>query len=121
MIAATMTEHAPFRADHVGSLLRPPELKVARERRARGEISAQALSEIEDRLIRTAVKMQGGGRLTRNHRRRFSPAILVVGLSVRDRGRDPGAATASPAAGGCTGRRHRARLAAADPESHLQA
>ena len=33
MIAATMTEHAPFRADHVGSLLRPPELKAARERR----------------------------------------------------------------------------------------
>ena len=58
MIAATMTEHAPFRADHVGSLLRPPELKAARERRAKGELSAEALREIEDRLIRAAVKMQ---------------------------------------------------------------
>jgi 5-methyltetrahydropteroyltriglutamate--homocysteine methyltransferase len=58
MIAATMTEHAPFRADHVGSLLRPPELKAARERCAKGELSAEALREIEDRLIRAAVKMQ---------------------------------------------------------------
>jgi 5-methyltetrahydropteroyltriglutamate--homocysteine methyltransferase len=58
MIAATMTEHAPFRADHVGSLLRPPELKASRERRAKGELSAAALGEIEDRLIRAAVKMQ---------------------------------------------------------------
>lgn len=58
MVAATLTEHAPFRADHVGSLLRPPELKAARERHAKGEISAAALGEIEDRLIQAAVKMQ---------------------------------------------------------------
>ena len=58
MTAATMTEHAPFRADQVGSLLRPPELKAARERRAKGELSAAALAEIEDRLIRAAIKMQ---------------------------------------------------------------
>src|SRR5262249_11359847 len=60
MIAATMIEHAPFRADHVGSLLRPPELKAARERRARGEISAQALSEIEAGVISPGVKMGEG-------------------------------------------------------------
>ena len=58
MTAATMTEHAPFRADQVGSLLRPPELKAARERRVEGELSAAALAEIEDRLIRAAIKMQ---------------------------------------------------------------
>jgi 5-methyltetrahydropteroyltriglutamate--homocysteine methyltransferase len=58
MTTATMTEHAPFRADQVGSLLRPPELKAARERRANGELSAAALGEIEDRLIRAAIKMQ---------------------------------------------------------------
>jgi methionine synthase II (cobalamin-independent) len=58
MTAAIMTEHAPFRADQVGSLLRPPELKAARERRAKGELSAAALGEIEDRLIRAAIKMQ---------------------------------------------------------------
>jgi 5-methyltetrahydropteroyltriglutamate--homocysteine methyltransferase len=59
MTTATLaTDHAPFRADHVGSLLRPAELKQARERHAKGEISGEALREVEDRLIRTAVAMQ---------------------------------------------------------------
>jgi 5-methyltetrahydropteroyltriglutamate--homocysteine methyltransferase len=31
---------APFRANHVGSLLRPPELRQAREKHEKGEISA---------------------------------------------------------------------------------
>jgi 5-methyltetrahydropteroyltriglutamate--homocysteine methyltransferase len=53
-----MPDHAPFRADQVGSLLRPPALKAARDQHAKGEISAQALSEIEDRFIREAVKKQ---------------------------------------------------------------
>lgn len=48
----------PFRADHVGSLLRPQELLQARERRQTGEISAAALRQIEDRCIRDVVKMQ---------------------------------------------------------------
>jgi len=47
-----MPDHAPFRADQVGSLLRPPALKAAREQQAKGEISKAALSEIEDRFIR---------------------------------------------------------------------
>ncbi len=51
-------DHAPFRADHVGSLLRPPELKEARAGHAKGEITDAALRAIEDRLIREAVKMQ---------------------------------------------------------------
>jgi 5-methyltetrahydropteroyltriglutamate--homocysteine methyltransferase len=49
---------APFRANHVGSLLRPPELRQAREKREKGEISATQLREVEDRCIRDAVKMQ---------------------------------------------------------------
>jgi 5-methyltetrahydropteroyltriglutamate--homocysteine methyltransferase len=48
----------PFRADHVGSLLRPPELARARERAQRGEIDAAALRETEDRCIRGAVALQ---------------------------------------------------------------
>ena len=52
------TKNAPFRADHVGSLLRPQELLQARERRQRGELSAAALRQIEDRCIRDVVKMQ---------------------------------------------------------------
>jgi 5-methyltetrahydropteroyltriglutamate--homocysteine methyltransferase len=41
----------PFRADHVGSLLRPEALKEAREKRAKGEIDAAALKKVEDREI----------------------------------------------------------------------
>ena len=48
----------PFRADHVGSLLRPPELLLAREKHAKGDLSADGLREIEDRSIREVVKMQ---------------------------------------------------------------
>ena len=51
-------KNAPFRADHVGSLLRPPELLQAREGRQRGELSSEALREIEDRCIGNVVKMQ---------------------------------------------------------------
>jgi 5-methyltetrahydropteroyltriglutamate--homocysteine methyltransferase len=53
-----MPDHAPFRADQVGSLLRPPALKAAREQQSKGEISKAALTEIEDRFIREAVKKQ---------------------------------------------------------------
>ena len=48
----------PFRADHVGSLLRPAELKAAREKRARGEITADALTAIEDTEIERIIGMQ---------------------------------------------------------------
>ena len=48
----------PFRADHVGSLLRPPELKEAREMRKSGAISAADLQAVEDRSIRDAVALQ---------------------------------------------------------------
>ena len=41
----------PFRADHVGSLLRPPAIHVARGRRARGEIDDAELRGIEDKAI----------------------------------------------------------------------
>jgi len=48
----------PFRADHVGSLLRPARLIEARDRRAQGEISAEALRAAEDEAIREAVRLQ---------------------------------------------------------------
>jgi methionine synthase II (cobalamin-independent) len=48
----------PFRADHVGSLLRPPELLRAREERAAKTISADELRAVEDDAIRDAVRMQ---------------------------------------------------------------
>ena len=48
----------PFRADHVGSLLRPPEVLRAREDFAAGRLSADRLREIEDAAIREVVRMQ---------------------------------------------------------------
>ena len=48
----------PFRADHVGSLLRTASLKAAREKRARGEITPEALREIEDREIAAVIAKQ---------------------------------------------------------------
>src|SRR5918911_538530 len=48
----------PFRADHVGSLLRPPELLRAREEHAAGRIDDAELRAVEDEAIRAAVALQ---------------------------------------------------------------
>jgi len=48
----------PFRADHVGSLLRPVALKDARAKHERNEITAAALRAVEDREIERAIKKQ---------------------------------------------------------------
>ena len=49
---------APFRADHVGSLLRPAPLKEARAKREKGEITAEQLKQVEDREIEKIIKKQ---------------------------------------------------------------
>ena len=48
----------PFRADHVGSLLRTASLKDARAKRERGEINAEALKAVEDLEIEAIIKLQ---------------------------------------------------------------
>ena len=48
----------PFRADHVGSLLRSAPLKAAREKRAKGDIGAAELKAVEDREIERVIKKQ---------------------------------------------------------------
>jgi 5-methyltetrahydropteroyltriglutamate--homocysteine methyltransferase len=48
----------PFRADHVGSLLRPAALKKAREQRIKGDITPIDLKLIEDREIERVIKKQ---------------------------------------------------------------
>jgi len=53
-----MNGKPPFRADHVGSLLRPQELIAARHKLRNGEIDQTALRDIEDRAIRDVVKFQ---------------------------------------------------------------
>jgi 5-methyltetrahydropteroyltriglutamate--homocysteine methyltransferase len=53
-----MTDRPPFRADHVGSLLRPPELIDARHQFREGRIAQEALKAIEDRAIRAVLRLQ---------------------------------------------------------------
>ena len=77
----------PFRADHVGSLLRPPALPRARDRYARGEVSADELRAAEDDAIRDAVALQESVGLAAGHRRRVPPRVVEHGLPVRA-GRD---------------------------------
>jgi 5-methyltetrahydropteroyltriglutamate--homocysteine methyltransferase len=49
---------APYRADHVGSLLRPDWLTEARALNQSGQLECSALAEIEDRAIEEAVRHQ---------------------------------------------------------------
>jgi 5-methyltetrahydropteroyltriglutamate--homocysteine methyltransferase len=48
----------PFRADHVGSLLRPPELLAAREQYRTGALTAARLKQLEDNAILEVVHRQ---------------------------------------------------------------
>jgi 5-methyltetrahydropteroyltriglutamate--homocysteine methyltransferase len=48
----------PFRADHVGSLLRPKRLLEARDAKARGTLDAAGLRAVEDDCIREVVRLQ---------------------------------------------------------------
>ncbi len=57
-ISPTSRTTPPFRADHVGSLLRPARLLRARDDRASERITAEELRAVEDDAIRTVVAMQ---------------------------------------------------------------
>jgi len=52
------SDKPPFRADHVGSLLRPPELLAAREAKKAGKLGAAELRAVEDESIRKVVALQ---------------------------------------------------------------
>jgi 5-methyltetrahydropteroyltriglutamate--homocysteine methyltransferase len=63
MTTATLDQPAvrqkpPFRADHVGSFLRPKKLLDAREQHKSGSLSASALRAVEDEAIREIVRLQ---------------------------------------------------------------
>ena len=51
---------ATYRADHIGSLLRPRELLNARASHAAGDLSVDQLKEVEGRSIRVALDLQRG-------------------------------------------------------------
>jgi len=53
-----MSDGPPFRADHVGSLLRTVAIAEARAKRSKGELSAAELKEIEDREIEKIIRKQ---------------------------------------------------------------
>src|SRR2546427_1132987 len=53
-----VSSRPPFRADHVGSLLRPPSLKALRIKKESGQATAQELAAAEDAGIRDVVKLQ---------------------------------------------------------------
>ena len=76
--------HPPFRADHVGSLLRPTVLRQAFRRHGAGEIDDQAYRAVQDRCIREAVAMQeavGLKLVTDGEFRRF--AERIDGFAIR--------------------------------------
>ena len=54
----TQRTKPPFRADHVGSILRTTPVKDARAKREKGEITAAQLKEVEDREIDKIIKKQ---------------------------------------------------------------
>ena len=57
-MAQAVKQRPPFRADHVGSLLRPKELRDAFRSYAQGELQAPAFAEIQDKAIRDVVRLQ---------------------------------------------------------------
>ena len=63
----TYSQNAPFRADVVGSYLRPAELKQARADFAAGKIDEAALKAVEDNAI---TERQAEGRRSARHHRR---------------------------------------------------
>jgi 5-methyltetrahydropteroyltriglutamate--homocysteine methyltransferase len=83
-----MNEHKqpPFRAEHIGSLVRPSELLAARRALEAGEIGGKKLAEIEDKAIRAVVKLQEDAGLkvvTDGEFRRttYSDAFTTAGIS----------------------------------------
>ena len=76
----------PFRADHVGSLLRPKELLTARHEHAEGTLSTDALRAIEDRHIRDVVALQERAGLESITDGEFRRAIFHVDFLKRIHG-----------------------------------
>ena len=57
-MAATASTRPPFRADHVGSLLRPKELREAFRKYGTEPVASPAFVDIQERAIRDVVKLQ---------------------------------------------------------------
>ena len=77
----------PFRADHVGSLLRPAALKEAREKRARGEITRRRPQGGRGPRDRARHQEAGRGRPPVDHRRRIPPLLVASRFPLGSRRR----------------------------------
>ena len=90
----------PFRADHVGSILRSAPLKDARAKREKGEITAAQLKAVEDTEIKKIIGKQEEIGLQLVDRRRIPPLLVAFRFSRRARrGRglhEPTTASSSP-------------------------
>ncbi len=84
MSEITPRTRPPFRADHVGSLLRPTELREARAAREAGRIAATDLRAVEDRCVTHAIAQQEGLGLRAatdgEYRRRYWHFDFLAGL-----------------------------------------
>jgi methionine synthase II (cobalamin-independent) len=69
---------SPYRADHVGSLLRPPDLLQARADHAEGTLGAARLREVENASILRAVELRGSENSARPARRGWSETREVI-------------------------------------------
>ncbi len=77
----------PFRADHVGSFLRPAALREARAKREKGAITAAELKAVEDREIENNHQEAGGAGASAGDRRRVSPLLVALRFSRHARRR----------------------------------
>ncbi len=73
-----MAQTPPFRADHVGSILRTKPLKDARAKREKGEISAGRAQRGRRPRDREDHQEAGGDRAQARHRRRIPPRLLAL-------------------------------------------
>ncbi|MEJ5913474.1 5-methyltetrahydropteroyltriglutamate--homocysteine S-methyltransferase [Pseudokineococcus sp. 1T1Z-3] len=100
---AAVSPGGPFRAEHVGSLLRPAAVTRARAQRESGDITAEQLTAVEDEAVRHLVRRQGDlglGAATDGEVRRHSwHEDFVFGLE----GIEPGGTFAFPFRGGLDG------------------
>ena len=84
-LAVAPRDQPPFRADHVGSLLRPPELLDARGRRRGGPHRRGRAARDRGHAIRDVVRLQERGRPPVGDRRRVPPRLVAHGLHLRTR------------------------------------
>ena len=82
-----MSPKPPYRADHVGSLLRPDKLKQARARHTDDVLGDAELKSLEDELITDAVRKQEEAGLESRHRRRISAQLVAFRFPRRPRWR----------------------------------